>query len=282
MRTFAAALPLVCAALAFPQAQHEGNNPYPPFKIAGNVYYVGADDIASYLITTPQGHIILNNGYEDTVPIIRDNVRALGFRTEDIKIMLNSQAHYDHVAGQGAFQKLTAAKIYSSPQEVAVLESGGAKDPRWGREITYPPVHVDHVVKDGEKVQLGGVTVVAHLTPGHSMGCTTWTMVVNDGGKSYNVVFVGGTGINPGVHFIKNPTWPTIVEDYRKTFPVFRSLKCDIFLGAHGGYFGMKEKRARMKEGGPNPFVDPEGYKKYIDDAEKTVNAQIAAESAAK
>src|SRR5882724_5765543 len=119
---------------AYAQSPHEGNKPFPAYKVIGNIYYVGADDITSYLITTPQGHIILNTGYEDTVPIIRDSVKSLGFKLEDVKIMLNSQAHFDHVAGQYALQKLTGAKIYSSEPEVAVLESGGAKDPRFGRE----------------------------------------------------------------------------------------------------------------------------------------------------
>lgn len=276
---------LMVAAVVFPRAQaqspHQGNNPFPGYKVVGNVYYVGADDITSYLITTPQGHIVLNAGYEDTVPIIRDNIRALGFKPEDVKIMLNSQAHFDHVAGQSALQKLTGAKIYSSAREVAVLESGGVKDPRWGKEQTYPAVHVDHVVKDGEKVQLGGVTVVAHLTPGHSMGCTTWTMTVNEGGRTYNVVFVGGLGINPGVKFVKDPTWPGIVDDYEKTFPVLRALPCDIFLGAHGGYYGMREKVKRMGTGKENPFVDPQGYRDYIDRSEKDFRAQLAGEKAA-
>jgi metallo-beta-lactamase class B len=269
---------LVCALLA--QSPHEGNKPFPGYKVIGNIYYVGADDITSYLITTPQGHIILNTGYEDTVPIIQDNVRRLGFRLEDVKIMLNGQAHYDHVAGQRDLQKLTGAKIYSSEKEVEVLESGGAKDPRWGKEQTYPPVHVDHIVKDGEKVQLGGVTLVAHLTPGHSLGCTTWTMTVTDGGRTYDVVFVGGTTINPGVRLVRDPTWPGIAEDYEKTFRILRSLKCDVFLGAHGGYYGMLAKHEKMSQGKANPFIDPQGYRDFIDRAEKVFRAQVASETA--
>jgi metallo-beta-lactamase class B len=260
------------------QSPHEGNKPFPGYKVIGNVYYVGADDITSYLITTPKGHIIVNTGYEDTVPIIRDNIRALGFKPEDVKIMLNGQAHYDHVAGQSALQKLTGAKIYSSAKEVAVVESGGAKDPRWGKEQTYPPVHVDHVVKDGDKVQLGGVTLVAHLTPGHSLGCTTWTMTVTDSGRKYNVVFVGGLSINPGVRLVKDPTWPGIAEDYEKTFKVLRGLPCDVFLGAHGNYYGMLDKVKRIGNGKENPFIDPQGYGAYIDRSEKVFRAQVAAE----
>ncbi|HUI57209.1 MAG TPA: subclass B3 metallo-beta-lactamase [Bryobacteraceae bacterium] len=261
------------------QSPHEGNKPFPPYKVIGNIYYVGADDITSYLITTPRGHIVINAGYEDTAPIIAASIRKLGFQPSDVKILLNGQAHYDHVAGLSALQKATGAKIWSSEREVAVLESGGAKDPRWGREITYPPVHVDHVVSDGEMVKLGGVTLVAHLTPGHSIGCTTWTMKVTDAGRQYDVVFVGGTTINPGVRLVKDPTWPGIAADYEKSFQALRSLHCDVFLGAHGGYYGMLEKVKRMN-GPVNPFIDPAGYRDFVDRAARTFQAQLAAEKA--
>ena len=279
MRRISAFFFLALAAAA--QSAHEGNNPFPPYKIIGNIYYVGADDITSYLITTPQGHIVINAGYEDTVPIIESGIGKLGFKPSDVKTLLNGQAHWDHVAGLRGLQKITGAKIWSSEREVAVLESGGAKDPRWGREVTYPPVHVDHVVRDGEVLHLGGVDLVAHLTPGHSIGCTTWTMKVTDAGKSYDVVFVGGTTINPGVHFVKDPTWPGIAEDYQRTFQVLRGLPCDVFLGAHGGYYGMQEKVKRMTGSG-NPFIDPQGYRDFIDKSERTFQSQLAAEKSAK
>jgi metallo-beta-lactamase class B len=152
----------------------------------GNVYYVGASDIASYLIVTPAGHILIDSGYEDTPPIVRDGILKLGFKLQDVKILLNSQAHFDHVAGQAEMQRMTGAKIYSSEREVAVLESGGKADLRFGREYTYPAVKVDRVVRDIDEVTLGGVTLVSHLTPGHSIGCTTWTLRVPEGGKVYD------------------------------------------------------------------------------------------------
>ena len=276
---FAGAL---AALAAFGQAVHDGNKPFPPFRIIGNIYYVGADDIASYLIVTPRGSMILNSGFDDTPPMIRASVQKLGFKITDVKILLNSQAHFDHVAGQAALQKMTGAKIYSSEREVSVLESGGKTDTRFGQEHTYPPVHVDHVIRDGEQVTLGGVTLTAHLTPGHSIGCTTWTMRVEDAGKTYDVVFVGGTSINPGVHFVPHPNYPGIAEDFQKTFQILRSLKCDVFLGAHGGYFGMVEKYHRMQQGAePNPFIDPSGYRAFIDSSEKHFLEQLSAEKAA-
>lgn len=171
-------LALAVAYAASAPGAHEGNNPFPAYRIMYNLYYVGTEDIASYLIVTPKGHFILNSGYEDTPAMIRRSVEKLGFKITDVKILLNSQAHFDHVAGQAALQKLTGAKIYSSEREVGVLQSGGKNDTRFGREVTYPPVHVDHAVSDGERVTLGGVTLTAHMTPGHSIGCTTWTMPV--------------------------------------------------------------------------------------------------------
>ena len=272
--------PLILVLAAAACAQKPDNQPFPAHRIAGNLYYVGASDIAVFLVTTPAGHILINSGYEDTPPIVRDGIVKLGFKPEDVKILLNSQAHFDHVAGHAALQKITGAKIYSSQKEVAVLESGGKEDPRWGREQTYPPVKVDHVIHDLEEVKLGGSTLVAHLTPGHSMGCTTWTMRVTDFGKPYDVVIVGGTSINPGVVFLGKPTYPGIVEDYAQHFRTLRALHCDIFLGAHGSYYGMRAKYAKLKEGGPNPFVDPDGYHAFIDRAEKDVQDKLAQERA--
>lgn len=259
------------------------NQPFQPHKIVGNLYYVGASDIAAFLVTTSAGHILVNSGYETTPTLIRDSIVKLGFKPTDIKIILNNQAHFDHVAGQRAMQQITgSAKIYSSPQEKDVLETGGKTDPRWGKEVTYPAVKVDHVLRDHEKITLGGTTLEAHLTPGHSIGCTTFTMRVRDGGKDYNVVIVGGTTINPGVKFVGTPTYPGIADDYKRTYERLRSLPCDIFLGAHGGYYGMKEKFERRKAGAEAAtFVDPEGYKRFIDQASKTFEKQLAQEKAA-
>ena len=270
------------ASTALAQNTRPDNRPFPAFRVMGNVYYVGASDIASYLIVTPAGHILIDSGYEDTPPIVRDGILKLGFKLQDVKILLNSQAHFDHVAGQAEMQRMTGANIYSSEREVAVLESGGKADSRFGREYTYPAVKVDHVVRDLEEVTLGGVTLVAHLTPGHSIGCTTWTLRVPEGGKVYDVVIVGGTGINPGVELVRKPTWPGIADDYARTFRVLRTLPCDVFLGAHGVYYGMAEKYKKLKAGAEvNPFIDPEGYRAYVNRAEKEYLDQLAKEKAA-
>jgi metallo-beta-lactamase class B len=273
----------IVLAFLFALAVHEDAKPFPAYQIAGNLYYVGTNDITSYLVTTPAGHILINEGYEETPALIAASIEKLGFKVGDVKILLNGQAHYDHVEGMAAMQKLTGAEVWSSAAEVPVLESGGKADYRFGRDHQYPPVKVAHVIADGEKVTLGGVTLVAHVTGGHSVGCTTWTMQVEDGGKKLDVVIIGGTTINPGVTMLNNKGYPTVSDDFARTFKVLRSLKCDIYLGAHGGYYGMLAKYERMKRGEqPNPFIDPAGYIAHIDRAEKIYLDQLARERAAK
>ncbi len=271
---------IVLSILAY--GQSDDNLPFPPHKIIGNVYYVGASDIAAYLITTKQGHVLINSGYETTPALIYNSVRKLGFKVEDINYLLNSQAHYDHIAGQSVMRDMTAgAEVWASAADTPVIEGGGRGDFRFDGEYSYPPVRVNKRLKDGDTLQVGDTTLVARLTPGHTKGCTTWTMQVKDGGKTYAVVIVGGLAINPGVKLVGNARYPQIVGDYVHTYQVLRSLHCDIFLGAHGQYYGMKEKYERMKKGEqPNPFIDPAGYAKFIDVSEEAYKKQLMREQA--
>jgi metallo-beta-lactamase class B len=262
-------------------AQKKDNEPFPAYKIIGNVYYVGANDITSYLITTPQGHFLVNEGYENTPPLIKASVEKLGFKMTDIKYLLNGQAHSDHIAGQALLKEWTGAQVISSEADAVVVEGGGKGDFRFEGISSYPPVKVSRRIKDGDTVTLGSTTLVAHLTPGHTKGCTTWTVQTTEGGKKYDVVIVGGTTINPGVVLVNNPKYPQIAEDYARTWRVMRALKCDVFLGAHGGYYGMTEKYERMVKGErPNPFIDPEGYAAFINRSEKAYLDQLNRERA--
>lgn len=255
--------------------------PQAPFRIAGNLYYVGSKDLASYLITTPQGNILINSNLESSPAQIRRSVEELGFHFKDIKILLISHAHFDHAAGSAQIKEMTGAKYMVMAGDVPVVESGGRKDFFYGgpSNTHYPPATVDRVLRDGDEVRLGGSVLVAHLTPGHTKGCTTWTMKVVDGGRTYNVVIVGSPNVNPGYKLVSNAQYPQMAQDYEKTFRVLKSLPCDIFLGAHGSYFGMKEKLASMKAGGTNPFIDPEGYKAYVVERESAFRAELAKQS---
>jgi len=257
---------------------NDWTEPFPPFKIAGNLYYVGSKGLANYLITTPKGHILINSDMEENVPLIRASVEKLGFKFTDIKILLISHAHWDHDAASDTIKKLTGAKYMVMDADVSVVESGGKTDFQYGDDpkSLYKPTKVDRMLRDGDEVKLGGTVLVAHLTPGHTKGCTTWTLKVGDNGKTYDVVIIGSPNVNPGYRLVNNTTYPQIAEDYEKTFKVLKSLPCDIFLGAHGNYFGLELKYPRFKDEGLSAFIDPEGYKKYVEEREETFKKELA------
>jgi metallo-beta-lactamase class B len=252
--------------------------PFPAFHIAGNLYYVGSRGLATYLIATPAGHILINSDLEANVPMIRASVEKLGFKFSDIKVLLISHAHWDHDAGSAMIKQLTGAKYMVMDADVPVVESGGKDDFQYGSTSTslYPATKVDRVLHDGDEVKLGDAVLVAHLTPGHTKGCTTWTMKANEGGKEYNVVIVGSPNVNPGYKLVDNAKYPQIASDYERMFRVLKSLPADIFLGAHGAYFGMEAKYARLKDGAPSPFIDPEGYKTFVADKEQEFRVELA------
>jgi len=271
-------LVLASANGLFAQASPDWTEPFPPFRIAGNLYYVGSKGLANYLITTPQGNILINSDLEANMPMIAASIEKLGFKFKDTKILLISHAHWDHDAGSALIKQMTGAKYMVMDADVSVVESGGKTDFQYGNTPSnlYPPTKVDRILHDGDEVRLGSTILVAHLTPGHTKGCTTWTMKVTDRGKTYNVVIVGSPNVNSGYKLVHNPAYPQIAEDYEHMWRVLKSLPCDIFLGAHGAYFGLEEKYPRLKEGGPNPFVDADGYKKFIAQKEQDFRAELA------
>ncbi len=272
---------VVCLLLAAisTRAQNlpEWTQPIAPFKIAGNLYYVGSKGLASYLIVTPQGNILINSDLEASVPLLKTSIESLGFKWTDTKILLISHAHWDHDAGSAAIKQQTGASYMVMDADVPVVETGGLTDFQYGAtaSLRYPVAKVDRILHDGDEVRLGGAVLVAHLTPGHTKGCTTWTMKVSDSGKSYNVVIVGSPNVNPGYKFVHNEKYPQIAEDYEHMFRVLKSLPCDIFLGAHGAYFDMDEKLKRQKPGQSNPFLDPDGYKKFVAEKEQAFLAEL-------
>ena len=258
------------------------NQPVAPFRILGNLYYVGASDITSFLIVTPKGNILLDAGFVQTALQIQANVKTLGFRMEDTKFLLNSQAHYDHTGGLAQLKKLTGAQMAASEEDALMLEAGGHGDSYFGDKYVFQPVHVDRRLKNGDTVSLGGTAMTAEITPGHTKGCTTWTMTVEEAGKSYHVVFVCSTSVLSEIRLIDNAQYPGIERDYEYTFRRLRQLPCDIFLGAHGNFFDLLGKNERLRRGDkPNPFIDPEGYKKYLDSSEAAFQKELRAQRAA-
>ncbi len=278
-RTLSVAL-LLCLSLAGQDksVNLNWNKPLEPHHVAGNIYYVGTNFLASFLFVTPEGGILLNSDYEESIPLIRASVEKLGFKFRDIKYILSSQAHNDHSAGNFLMKELTGARVLVMQGDDDIIANGGKGDFRFEGEISWKPCKVDRVLHDGDVVALGGTKLVAHWTPGHTKGCTTWTTVVDEGGRKLNVVVAGGTGINPGVKLVNNPKYPKIVEDYVNTFRILKSLPCDIFLGAHGNYYSLDEKLPRLKPDEPNPFIDPKGYRDFIDRSERAYLDQLAQE----
>jgi metallo-beta-lactamase class B len=243
------------------QANPDWHRPFPAFKIAGNLYYVGTADLAVYLINTPQGNILINSDFAEDVPLIHKSIEGLGFKYGDTKILLISHAHSDHDEGVGLIKRETGARLMVMDADVPAVESTAP-----GR----PGAHVDRVLHDGDTVELGGSRLTAHLTPGHTKGCTTWTMQVHQGARTLNAVIIGSPNVNPGYVLVGNKDYPQIAQDYVKTFKVLKGLPCDLFLGAHGAYFGMKAKYEKAKAGETNPLIDPEGYKAYVAEREAT------------
>ncbi len=279
----AIALLLLMGGYAFAQGEGrgtelpKGKSSIKPFHIVGNIYYVGLNDNTSYLITTPQGNILLDTTYESGVPYIRKNIEELGFKVKDIKFILNAHAHTDHVGGLAQFKELTGAKVLAMPGDAPVLLDGGKSDFRSDGREQWTSVKADQLLKDGQEIKLGGTTMVAHLTAGHTKGCTTWTMVAEEGGKKYNVVFVCSMGLGANVPLINNAKYPSIADDYMASFKLLKSLPVDIFLGSHGSFYHMLDKIKRMEAGeGLKAFIDPEGYKEWIATTEKLFQAELA------
>ncbi|HSN18197.1 MAG TPA: subclass B3 metallo-beta-lactamase [Gammaproteobacteria bacterium] len=261
--------------------QPELNKPQTPFKIIGDVYYVGTNDLGIYLITTSKGSILLDSGFAETVPQVRANITALGFKLQDVKILLTSQTHYDHVGGMAEMKRLTHARLEATGAGAEQMAAGGRDDYGFYERFMYEPVQTDRVLADGDQVELGGITLTAHLTPGHTKGCTTWTMTVEDDGKPYHVVFLCGVTV-PGYKLVDNPGYPDIVSDYERSFAVLRGLPCDVFLGAHGQYFGLQAKLVRLHaHAATNPFIDPAGYRAYLDQSERDFLGLVAQQRSA-
>jgi metallo-beta-lactamase class B len=269
---------LTANAQAFGQNPPDWTEPFPPFRIAGNLYYVGSKGLANYLIATPQGHILINSDLEANVPLIEASIAKLGFKFSDVKILLINHAHWDHDAGSAKVKQLTGAKYMVMEGDVPVVESGGKADFQYGNDpaMLYPATRVDRVLHDGDRVTLGGVVLTAHLTPGHTKGNTTWTLAVRDGDKTYNAVIIGSPNVNPGYRLVGNTKYPAIAEDYERTFRVLKALECDLFLGAHGSYFDLEAKYAKMKSASGNPFVDPQGCAAFVAQKESEFRSELA------
>lgn len=256
------------------------NEPTPPFKMIGNVYYVGTNGLASYLITSPQGHILVDMVMPDATSQIKGNIEKLGFKITDIKYLLNTHAHIDHTGGLAEMKVASGAQLVAGEADKPLLEGGYYPGARENTALAFPPVKVDRTVREGDTVVLGDVKVTARETPGHSPGCTSWEFSVKDGDATRSVlIFCSGTvALN---RLVTDPTHPGIVADYRKTFARAKDMKVDVLLAPHPEMYKMQEKRAKLADGAPNPFVNPVEFNAYAATLEKAFDEGLAKQTAA-
>jgi metallo-beta-lactamase class B len=255
--------------------------PIEPFRIIGPINYVGTEGLTVYLITTPAGHIMLGGTMPVGAPLVEASIRKLGYKPEDIRFLLISHAHIDHVGSVAHFKRLTRAELTVMDAEVELLKSGGKADYLFSTDpaFLFEGVTADRVLKDGDTIELGGVKLTARHTPGHTRGATTWVTTVKEGGRSYDVVFPDSTGVNPGTKLAHDPSYPQILSDYRRSFRILESLHPDIFLSGHAEFFDMTGKRARAAQEGVKAWVDPQGYRRKLAADKKRFEAALASES---
>ncbi|MVT68826.1 BJP family subclass B3 metallo-beta-lactamase [Bradyrhizobium pachyrhizi] len=290
MRTIAAALCALTLIATGAQAQtlkdfmavvmKKWTAPFEPFQLIDNVYYVGTDGIAVYVIKTSQGLILMDTAMQQSTGMIKDNIAKLGFKEGDIKIILNTHAHLDHTGGFAEIKKETGAQLIAGERDKPLLEGGYYPGDENNTDLAFTPVKVDRTVKEGDKVTLGDVTLTAHSTPGHSPGCTSWEITVKDGSQTRNVLFFcsGTVALN---RLVGRQTYPGIVDDYRSTFTKVKAMKVDVLLGPHPEVYAMQAKRAQMKDGAPNPFVEPGENATYVAGLEQDFDKQLAKQTAA-
>ena len=266
-----AALVVVISSLTLaPMAQQTSdqraawNQPFQPFHLIGNTYYVGATGVSAFLIVTPAGSFLLDGGLPETAPQIARNIAELGFRLSDVKYLLNSHAHFDHAGGLAELKRLSGATMVASAGDAPALRAGGP---------AMPAVGIDRIVADGEALQLGGTTLKANITPGHTKGCTTWTMTATEKGTAHHVVFHCSTSVVDPL--VGNVQYPQIGTDYEYSFQKLRTLPCDVFLAPHPSFFDLENKRQRMKAGRANPFVDPTEFHRFLENSERQFHADL-------
>ena len=252
--------------------------PFPAHRVIGNLYAVGTYDLAVFLVTSQDGHILINTGLEDSTSLIRESIESLGFRLEDVKILLTMQAHWDHTAALAEIKQITGAQLWATAGDAPVLEDGGFSDPHFGGRVSFAPVSVDRIIADGDLVELGETRLTVLETPGHTVGSSSYTMRVREDGREYRVAIANMGTINPGKQLVVDPTYPGVAEDFAETFRKQKALRVDVWVAAHGSQYDLQRKYEAGQDYSPETFVDPEGFLAEVERLEKLYLKQIAAE----
>jgi metallo-beta-lactamase class B len=281
IRWLACALILLCscAAQQTASARQKWNEPFPPFRVIGNIYYVGPAGVTSFAIKTSKGIILLDGGLPETAPQILANLKTLGMDPKDVKILLNSQAHFDHAGGFAELKRVTGAKLYIAAGDKRLVQEGGRNDFGFGDSMLFPKAKVDHTIGPGEEIRLGDTVMIATIMPGHTKGCTTWSTRVKEGHAEYSVVWICSLSV-PGYRLVSNPKYPNIVEDYEHSIGIAKRMRADVFLAPHSEFFDLEGRYARLLAGDEKAFVDPTALRKYVAEAEESFNKELTKQRA--
>lgn len=272
---------LCCVVLVISPAtaQPDGwTTPFPGHRVIGNLYAVGTYDLASFLITSADGHILINTGLEDSTSLIRENIESLGFRLEDVRILLTTQAHWDHTAALAEIKEIADAEMWATAGDAPVLEDGGFSDPHFGGRESFAPVKVDRILMDAEVIEVGESRLTVLETPGHTVGSSSYTMTVREAGRDYAVVIANMGSINAGKRLVVEPTYPGVAEDFAETFRRQKLLPVDVWVASHGSQYGLHEKYKAGQPYDPDTFVDPAGFLAEVERLERVYLEQVAAE----
>ncbi|MEX2130743.1 MAG: subclass B3 metallo-beta-lactamase [Pseudohongiellaceae bacterium] len=260
-------------------AQSEAwSQPFPGHRVIGNLYAVGTYDLGVFLITSDAGHILINTGLEDSTGMIRENIASLGFRLEDVRILLIQQAHWDHTAALAEIKEITGALLLATAGDAPILEDGGFSDPHFGGRESFKPVTVDRIIRDGEIIELGDIRLTVVETPGHTQGSSSYTMTVPENGRDYRVLIANMGTINAGKQLVVDPTYPGVADDFATTFRKQKALQIDVWVAAHGSQYGLHDKFVPGQAYSPDTFVDPQGFLAAVERLEQAYLNQLASE----
>ena len=273
-----ASLVLLLTSVQLYSQRENWARPYPGFRIIGNVFGVGGYDLSAFLITSDEGHILINTGLEDSTNMIRDNMASLGFRIEDIAILLTQQAHWDHTAALAEIKEISGAEMWATLGDAPVLNDGGVSDPHFGGRESFAPIQVDKIIRDGEIIELGDIRLKVHVHPGHTEGSSSYSMVVNENNRDYSLLIANMGTINPGKQLTVDPTYPGVAEDFAETYRRQKAMDVDVWVAAHKSQYNFHEKHRAGQVYNPDTFVDPDGFVRAVERLEQAYLDYVADE----